>query len=819
MDRLSLEFGSILEILLPKVRSLLEECSIQDFLPASNWLGRFEDANALGTVLIALFFDKLLISYSLLSESTDFHILQTAIKKSKINKEQIVFISTVKKLWRQASRIQYNIPILKETFTLNKILDLILIESDFVKSLIEIIPLDYFSYQSHFLLLPTIVGDVVPPKFRQEAGQVFTPEEVVIFLARHLARSDVARVIDPCCGTGILLLGFLEAYSKDSCKDSSLDIIGVEIDPLLTMIAESSLRYFLITHSHLNVKLRIINRDFFKCSLNMFFESSPERKTAIIMNPPYTRHEKLNSKYKSEIRSIIDYDLACLGFKSISKEFLSKRIGFYIYFVIHATVLLHVRDSMAIIMPNAWMDVDYGVTIQKFLLSCFKIRYLVSSELNKFIPSVDVNTVILVLVRRDFKDDQSAHGEVKFITVKKRDYLKKIKIDSEALSYTLSDKIKVVDVDLRALTEDNKWGKFFRAPAEYFRMMRKIHDDFLSLDEISTIKRGFTTGANEFFYLGKPGNENRYFRSEWDKDTGDLYLYLKDELIKSDFSRQGYSIKRPMFRIEKDYWMHRVSKEKDIDDFKMKFIDFYGDIWIPNYLIKSSKHINRYMVKESDIDLVVLLISSNEELKPGIKEYIRWGESWRPNKGKMKFNLRPTCATRKPWFALNANKLGNCEFLCLMTINDRFIFFYNPFHFYFDARLYGISLKNDSIAFRKALYLYLNSIIVSFQLELLGRVNLGEGGLDIKVYEYASLKLPKPLLHLEIGDEISKTFSRLLRFQPISIITSEAVFLKELAVILIGDILGYTKDDIDKLLFHLKVLVKNRLQKARERSS
>ncbi|MHA1971800.1 MAG: N-6 DNA methylase [Candidatus Hodarchaeales archaeon] len=815
MDRFFFDFDSVMKDLLPKVKPLLSETIVQKKLSNSFLVERFGDANYLGTVLLALFYDKLLISYTVLRESEGLELFQETLRESKSRREQRTFITAIKKIWKQASLLEPNIPILKNSFVLNKFLDLILIESEFLVSLIETIPLDLYSCSNNFLLLPTIIGNAISLRFRQDSGQVFTPDSVSSFLAKSLMDSNVTRVIDPCCGSGILLLGFLKVYLKNSHRDLTLEIIGVETDPILTIISESLLRFFLRNNPKMKVNLKIINQDFFKWNPDKFCRDAGRSKTAIIMNPPYTRHEKLISGYKSEIRSIIDKDLDILGFKSITGDFLSKRIGLYLYFFIHATTFLCEQDSMTLIIPNAWMDVGYGTTIQRFLLSCFKIRFLVNSDLNKLIPSVDVNTVILGLIRCDHKKANFYNSKVKFISVKTSDYLKKIKFTGTNFAIRSSDHIRVIDIDLYTLKKDNKWGKFFRAPKEYFQMMRKIQVDFITLNEITSIKRGFTTGANEFFYLGKPGNENKYFRSEWDQSTGDLRLYLRNEQIESIFLKQGYFIKQPMFKIEKEYWMHRVSGNKNVNRFFMKFIDLSNDVWIPNYLVKSSKNISRYLIEESDINFVVLVISSKDQLKPGIKEYIKWGESWRPNNNKMKFNLRPTCRTRKPWYTLNLEKQTSCEFLCLMTINDRFIFFYNPYSFYFDARLYGISIKTDNFTLKQTLYLYLNSIIIFFQLELTSRINLGEGGLDVKVYEYASLKLPGLLLHFDYGSKISHYFSKLLQFQPMSILSFTSVFQEDLAFFLFKDVLGYSKEEIALLFSRLKYLVKNRLEKAR----
>jgi hypothetical protein len=48
----------------------------------------------------------------------------------------------------------------------------------------------------------------------------------------------------------------------------------------------------------------------------------------------------------------------------------------------------------------------------------------------------------------------------------------------------------------------NKWGgKYLRAPEIYWTILEKGKDKLVRLGDIAEVRRGFTTGANEFFYL------------------------------------------------------------------------------------------------------------------------------------------------------------------------------------------------------------------------------------------------------------------------------------------------------------------------------
>ena len=50
--------------------------------------------------------------------------------------------------------------------------------------------------------------------------------------------------------------------------------------------------------------------------------------------------------------------------------------------------------------------------------------------------------------------------------------------------------------------EGNKWGgKYLRAPDIFFTILEKGKGKLVRLGDIAEVRRGFTTGCNEFFYL------------------------------------------------------------------------------------------------------------------------------------------------------------------------------------------------------------------------------------------------------------------------------------------------------------------------------
>ncbi len=143
----------------------------------------------------------------------------------------------------------------------------------------------------------------------------------------------------------------------------------------------------------------------------------------------------------------------------------------------------------------------------------------------------------------------------------------------------------------------SKWGKYLRAPQIFFKILEKGKGKLVPLKEIAEVRRGFTTGANEFFYL-----------------------------TEEEIKRKG---------IEKEFWMHK---------------DEEGN-WIPNYVIKSPRECKSIVVKPEDLKYRVLMIHKDKKDLKGTKvlRYINEGE----RKG---FHKRPTCASRGRWYDLGKRK-------------------------------------------------------------------------------------------------------------------------------------------------------------------
>lgn len=198
-----------------------------------------------------------------------------------------------------------------------------------------------------------------------DLGQVFTKKIISNYMVSLLSK-DKKRVLEPCFGGGVFL---------DACLNAGLEnIVGCEIDRDLYESAKNTYP-----------NLELINCDFLKYApINLF--------DAIIMNPPYIRHEKID-------------DLVSFGItkKEIRKNHiyhgLPSTANMYMYFVIKAISLLRVGGELVIIFPGTWMDTRNGKSFEKLLKQQASIteKIYVSGEI--FDENALVDVVILKLVK------------------------------------------------------------------------------------------------------------------------------------------------------------------------------------------------------------------------------------------------------------------------------------------------------------------------------------------------------------------------------------------------------------------------------------
>ena len=427
----------------------------------------------------------------------------------------------------------------------------------------------------------------------------------------------------------------------------------------------------------------------------------------IISNPPYVRHEEITDpngllnprEYKDAL-----LEMARLDFRDyfvLSRTHPDRywpdrkpsgRSDLYTYFYIRSLRLLNPQGIHLFICSNSWLDVDYGAWLQQFFLQRAPLDLVIDNHARRSFIRSEINTVITVA---------KAPGNVKkekiirFVAFK-QPFADVIFYDNllaieEATGFFHNQHFRVFPITsrkllLEGLTTDkhypasqrryiaNKWGgKYLRAPDIFFSIMEKGRGKLVRLGEIAEVRRGITTGANDFFYLEPLG-----------ADSGPGLVRVCN----------GAG------------WEGEIEKE------------FLRPV------LKSPRECRHIVIKPEDLKYRLFMCQQNKKGLKGTKalEYIKWGEG-------QGYHLRTTCQARTPWWVLEQQERPTAVWF--KAFNDTFLTpVISSIGTYISDRFYALYPKckgNWTIA--------LNNSLVALSTEIHGRVSLGEGVLDNMVYE------------------------------------------------------------------------------------
>ena len=263
----------------------------------------------------------------------------------------------------------------------------------------------------------------------------------------------------------------------------------------------------------------------------------------VVENPPYTRRKEIrdlmlpreegikdtNKKaYKAKLeRAIYQVHPDFFGYQSIkdikpdkpeaaTKQKIDANSGLYVYFYFHGLSLLNPKGSFCTITSNSWLDVDYGKNLQEFLLKQCHLKMVLNSSAKRSFATADVNTVICLISAPSGNQESCLQRMVRFVnfTVPFEAILDAVIFyeietasarDSSAehrIHPLLQKSLLVSGNDDNAKYIGDKWGgKYLRATDIYWTILKKGKDKLERLGDIVEVQRGFTTGANEFFYL------------------------------------------------------------------------------------------------------------------------------------------------------------------------------------------------------------------------------------------------------------------------------------------------------------------------------
>ena len=547
------------------------------------------------------------------------------------------------------------------------------------------------------------------------------------------------RILDPACGSGAFLLGFLNLLVRMLSKIHSLlddeftgqeilqdvlqhNLFGLDIDSEALSICQ--LRLLFYHHSLVGVNL-VSNR------LNILQENAilstldnsilKEKFDIVIGNPPFIRQEQFLEETKDQLKdstNIKDYLYTKLESNFATEVNLprERKSDFYIYFFYRGLSLLKEGGILSYVTSNSWLDAKFGMNFQKFLLENYKLQVIYANQQSKSF-SAAVNTAITFLVNpkpETVIDD----SHVRFILLKFPNYMdlqlihrlniitssgifenNLLKITTKKQSDLLHQGIK--DNDYRG----EKWGSlYFRAPSIVIKILDSLKDNFIELSELGLIRYPIKTGVNDFFILEE------------------------DKILE--------------YGIEEEFL-------------------------IP--VLKSPKKIQNLEILAAELDTKLFTcVETIEELqnKNGALKYIEWGQKQttslkQQSSGEVPWPEVPSLQNNKPaWYSIK--KIPPADIFCSRFFDRRFFFCYTNENLIEDQTFYGLILDEKYKLEKNLIVALLNSTLIYLLMEVFGRTSLGKGVLQYTKNDYAML----PIIHPGKIPEKLK-IDLLKNFQPI----------------------------------------------------
>jgi type I restriction-modification system DNA methylase subunit len=681
-----------------------------------------------------------------------------------------------------------------------------------IKELIRILNQYDFS-KLGYDVIGRIFERLIPQEERHNLGQYYTSADVVDVILRFCLQHEDDKILDPSCGAGTFLVRAYRHKKLMNQRKKHEDILdtlwGNDIAKFPAHLATINLAIndLGVDRNYPN----ILHEDFFAFEVgNQGFDLPSKYRTktavtlgnsqkeitcprwfdAVVGNPPYTRQEEI-AEIGVDKGKLIENALK-IGDKKIAE--IGRRAGIHAYFFVHGTKFLKDGGHFGFIVSNSWMDVDYGKGLQEFFLKNYRIIAIIESKVERWFEEADINTCIIILQKCGDKKKRDKNP-VRFVYLKKplrhfippaRDMWEK-QIDRlnaiDQLKKTIlahtdlyeNEELRIYPISQKELWDEGfdpeenkyagaKWGKYLRAPEIFFKILEKGKSIFVPLNEVADVRRGFTTGANEFFYL-------------------------TEEEIKQN-------------GIEKKFWMHKDEQGK----------------WVPNKVIISPREGKRVVIEPENLKKICLFINKPKERikEEKVLHYINRGEE----KG---LKQRPTCGSRYNWYELELR--DPWPILYPMIHHDRQSVFSNKFGCQIDHNLFEINPRKKRNIF--PILCYLLSTVSMLLKEFGGRVNLGEGALKTEGIDIEKLLVIRDFQR-EIRHSLRKLAKKYSNpkinsiFEDLHAFSSEEVDLanirsdrRELDRIIMGDILGLT--DAEQLEVYRAVvdLVRSRINKAK----
>ena len=355
---------------------------------------------------------RLASAYLLVNQLLFYHVLSKRIGLSEIDTDRLKRPSQLNQYFKSVLDINY-----RAIFTYDVASKIPVKYVDEIKEIINVIK-GISPEKIGGDLLGTIFHDLIPLDVRKYVAAFYTNILAANLLAWLSIERYDAKVADFAVGSGGLLvaayrrkkqlLGFEGKKLDQEIHEKFIEqLLGVDVMPFAASVAASHLALQSPQYHTNKVKIAIWDstelepnmkipsiaslRFVLKGQANLDMFSKEEKKIikgvvrlgkeepeeitltkydVVIMNPPFTRQERIPEDYKNILSA---------RFEEYG-EYLHGQLGYYGYFILLADKFLNEGGRLAFVLPAAFLRVRSAEGIRKFLSEKYNVEYIITGK-------------------------------------------------------------------------------------------------------------------------------------------------------------------------------------------------------------------------------------------------------------------------------------------------------------------------------------------------------------------------------------------------------------------------------------------------------
>jgi hypothetical protein len=503
---------------------------------------------------------------------------------------------------------------------------------------------------------------------------------------------------------------------------------------------------------------------------------------AVVGNPPYVRQEELPKEYKKFLSDLVESEFPDAE--------LSGRSDLHCYFWPHATSFLKEGGYYGFLTSSAWLDTEYGFHLQEWLLRHFAILALFESNCEPWFTGARVTTVA-TLMRRESDPAKRAANTIRFVQLRKplKEVLESFDPDPLQAARMLRDfvesqnenllddrwRIRVVNQHelwkvgctggvagvgavapvsspatlpgagdsaatalFQGAYQGGKWGIYLRAPDIFFKLLDRCGSRLVPLGQIAEIRRGVTSGADDFFFVRDVTED------EIQKCSAGLPVAAVSDRRAvvgepSGLPREGKALPYQVAKRFKEKWgisirdTERIRVVESGDGSRHLVEAKYLEPYVHGFMEISSA-----VIKPELLAGRILLVRESPEGLKGthVLKYIQWGE-------REGFNQRVTVRARaqhRMWYDLIPERRG--EIIWPKLQQYKHVVALNPRRVIVNCNLYDLFCRSG--VHSELLAAVLNSTIVALARHQFGSFMGREGNLVTEIVDAKILLAPDP---------------------------------------------------------------------------